>query len=212
MRRDFYAIARLAPGTTEDAVGPAVLGSTGAENQYIIEGLNTTGIERAERTKQLNFDFVEEIEVKTGGLNAEYGRMTGGVINVITKSGGNTFRGSLFGFNEGGALRSNDSHRGRSAADHDHASPNLDSQWDVGAQRRRLHRQGQAVVLRRLQPRVRADRDDGHPRPDRAGRPGASASEIADVDRDLSLGQADLRASAATSGWCSRPERRPGDA
>ena len=52
VRRDFYAIARIAPGTTEDAVGPAVLGSTGAENQYIIDGLNTTGIERAEKTKR----------------------------------------------------------------------------------------------------------------------------------------------------------------
>jgi hypothetical protein len=97
VQRDFYSIARLAPGATEDAVGTAVLGSTGAENQYIIEGLNSTGIERGEKTKALNFDFVQEIEVKTGGLNAEYGRMTGGVVNVITKSGGNTFRGSGFG-------------------------------------------------------------------------------------------------------------------
>ena len=133
VRRDFYAIARLAPGTTEDAVGPAVLGSTGAENQYIIEGLNTTGIERAEKTKRLNFDFVEAIEVKTGGLNAEYGRMTGGIINVITKSGGNTFRGSLFGFTEGGALRSDDS----TASDRPETTTsvaNLDSQWDAGAE------------------------------------------------------------------------------
>jgi len=108
VQRDIYSIARLAPGTTDDGVGPAVLGSTGAENQYIVEGLNTTGVERAEKGKQLNFDFVEEIEVKTGGLPAEYGRATGGVINVITKSGGNTFRGSFFGFSEGGALQSND--------------------------------------------------------------------------------------------------------
>ncbi len=155
VRRDFYAIARLAPGTTEDAVGPAVLGSTGAENQYIIEGLNTTGIERAEKTKRLNFDFVEAIEVKTGGLNAEYGRMTGGIINVITKSGGNTFRGSFFGFTEGGALRSDDSTARSAAGDHDHGRK---SGRAVGCRRRdgRLHRQGQAVVLRRLQPPVRA--------------------------------------------------------
>ncbi len=66
VQRDIYSIARLAPGTTDDGVGPAMLGSTGAENQYIVEGLNTTGVERAEKGKQLNFDFVEEIEVKTG--------------------------------------------------------------------------------------------------------------------------------------------------
>lgn len=133
VRRDFYAIARIAPGTTEDAVGPAVLGSTGAENQYIIEGLNTTGIERAEKTKRLNFDFVEAIEVKTGGLNAEYGRMTGGIINVITKSGGNTFRGSLFGFTEGGALRADDSTASQ-RPETTTTVANLDSQWDVGVE------------------------------------------------------------------------------
>ncbi|HXW07766.1 MAG TPA: TonB-dependent receptor [Vicinamibacterales bacterium] len=131
VQRDFYSIARLAPGATEDAVGPAVLGSTGAENMYIIEGLNSTGIERAEKTKALNFDFVEEIEVKTGGLNAEYGRMTGGLVNVITKSGGNTFRGSLFGFSEGGGLQAENS----TAADRPETTTtvvDLDRRWDVG--------------------------------------------------------------------------------
>ena len=133
VRRDFYAIARIAPGTTEDAVGPAVLGSTGAENQYIIEGLNTTGIERAEKTKRLNFDFIEAIELKTGGLNAEYGRMTGGIINVITKSGGNTFRGSMFGFTEGGALQADDSTADQRPQTTTTVT-NIDKQWDAGAE------------------------------------------------------------------------------
>jgi hypothetical protein len=132
VQRDFYSIARVAPGTTEDRVGTAVFGSTGAENQYIIEGLNTTGIERAEKTKQLNFDFINEIEVKTGGLNAEYGRMTGGVINVITKSGGNTFRGSAFGFSEGGGLQSDDSTATERPATTTTVA-NLDRKWDAGA-------------------------------------------------------------------------------
>ena len=43
-------------------------GSTGAENQYIIDGLNTTGVELGDKGKTLNFDFVQEVEVKTGGL------------------------------------------------------------------------------------------------------------------------------------------------
>ena len=111
VRRDFYAVARVAPGTTEDTVGTVVYGSTGAENQYIIDGLNTTGVEAGERGKTLNFDFVQEVEVKTGGLPAEYGRMTGGIVNVITKSGSNLFKGSGFGNGEGGTLQSNDSTR-----------------------------------------------------------------------------------------------------
>ncbi len=131
VQRDIYSIARLAPGTTDDGVGPAVLGSTGAENQYIIEGLNTTGVERAEKGKQLNFDFVEEIEVKTGGLPAEYGRATGGVINVITKSGGNTFRGSFFGFSEGGALQANDDTADLRPATTTTVT-DIDKKWDFG--------------------------------------------------------------------------------
>ncbi|OFW11730.1 MAG: hypothetical protein A3H96_24600 [Acidobacteria bacterium RIFCSPLOWO2_02_FULL_67_36] len=111
VRRDFYAVARIAPGTVDDASGTSVYGSTGAENQYIIDGLNTTGVELGDRGKTLNFDFVQEVEVKTGGLPAQYGRMTGGVINVITKSGSNAYRGSLFGFGEGGALQSDDATR-----------------------------------------------------------------------------------------------------
>ena len=100
VRRDFYSISRLAAGVTQDSVGASIGGSTGSENQYIIDGLNTTGVERGEQGKTLNFDFVQEVEVKTGGMNAEYGRMTGGAVNVVTKSGGNSFHGDGFGFFE----------------------------------------------------------------------------------------------------------------
>ena len=100
VRRDFYSISRIAPGVTQDTYGAAVSGSTSAENQYIIDGLNTTGVEVGTQGKTLNFDFIQEVEVKTGGLGAEYGRMTGGAVNVITKSGGNAFRGDTFGFFE----------------------------------------------------------------------------------------------------------------
>lgn len=116
LRRDFYAVAKVAPGTTEDTVGTVVYGSTGAENQYIIDGLNTTGVEAGEKGKTLNFDFVQEVEVKTGGLPAEYGRMTGGILNVITKSGSNMFKGSVFLNAEGGALNANDSTRDKRPA------------------------------------------------------------------------------------------------
>ena len=49
-------------------------------------------------------DFIEEIEVITGGYNAEYGRATGGVVNVVTKSGSNEFKGSVFGYLQPGLL------------------------------------------------------------------------------------------------------------
>jgi Carboxypeptidase regulatory-like domain/TonB dependent receptor-like, beta-barrel len=106
VRRDFYGLTRLAAGVTEDNVGPIVYGSSSAENQYIIDGLNTTGVELGDKGKMLNSDFVQEVQVMTGGLPAEYGRMTGGVVNVLTKSGSNQFHGSAFAFGEGGFLQS----------------------------------------------------------------------------------------------------------
>jgi outer membrane receptor protein involved in Fe transport len=114
LARDFYSVAQVATGvSTDNADGgnnsAAISGSTGAENQYVIEGLNTTGVELGTEGKTLNFDFIQEVEVKTGGLPAEYGRLTGGLINAITKSGGNEFKGDVFGFYEGGSLKSDDS-------------------------------------------------------------------------------------------------------
>lgn len=109
LARDFYAVAQIATGAAADAAGANFYGSTGAENAYIIEGLNTTGAEVGTEGKTLNFDFIQEVEVKTGGLPAEYGRLTGGLISAITKSGGNEFSGDVFGFYEGGSLQSDDS-------------------------------------------------------------------------------------------------------
>jgi outer membrane receptor protein involved in Fe transport len=108
MARDFYAVAQVAPGTSTDAAGTTVYGSTGAENQYVIDGLNTTGVELGTEAKTLNFDFIQEVQVITGGLPAEYGRVTGGVVNAITKSGGNEFKGDVFAYGAGGALQSDD--------------------------------------------------------------------------------------------------------
>jgi hypothetical protein len=44
------------------------------------------------------FDFMQEVQVKTGGYDAEFGQSMGGVVNVITKSGSNKVAGSLFGY------------------------------------------------------------------------------------------------------------------
>jgi len=109
MARDFYAVAQVAPGTSADATGTTVYGSTGAENQYVIDGLNTTGVELGTEAKTLNFDFIQEVQIITGGLPAEYGRVTGGLVNAITKSGGNEFKGEVFGYGAGGSLQSDNS-------------------------------------------------------------------------------------------------------
>jgi len=102
--RNFVAAAQVAPGTSADGSGTTVYGSSGAENEYIIDGLNTTSIGLGQQGKRLNPDFVQEVEVMTGGLPAEYGRLTGGAINAVTKSGSNEFHGDIFGYDEGGSL------------------------------------------------------------------------------------------------------------
>jgi hypothetical protein len=96
--RSYASVVRVAPGTGNDASGITVYGSTGAENAYYIDGINTTGVEVGTQGKTLNFEFVQEVQVKTGGYQAEFGRATGGMINVITKSGGNEFHGDVFGY------------------------------------------------------------------------------------------------------------------
>ena len=101
--RSYTSIARLAPGAQQDAcVGDACqtsfYGSTSAENSYYVDGVNTTGIELGQEGQQLNFEFIQEVQVKTGSYSAEYGRAIGGLVSVITKSGGNEFKGDVFGY------------------------------------------------------------------------------------------------------------------
>jgi hypothetical protein len=105
--RNFTAAAQIAPGVQSDATGATVYGSSGAENEYIIDGLNTTGIATGVNVKAVNMEFIQEENVLTGGLPAEYGRLTGGAIVAVTKSGSNEFKGDVFGYKAGGSLLSN---------------------------------------------------------------------------------------------------------
>ncbi len=107
--RNFASIASTVAGTGTDVSGNVtVYGATGLENAYIIDGVNTTGVKIGTQAKTLNNEFVQEVEVRTGGYEAEYGRVLGGTINVITKSGGNEFKGDVFGYYDNASLATND--------------------------------------------------------------------------------------------------------
>jgi len=95
----------VTPGAQDDLSGQTFYGSSGAENAYYIDGANTTEIERGQQGTVLNFEFIDEVQVKAGAYSAEYGHATGGLINVITKSGGNEFHGDVFGYYDSDALR-----------------------------------------------------------------------------------------------------------
>lgn len=98
--RNFRSIATLIPQANATFYGDEanISGSTGTENIYVIDGMNVTDPVGGFGSTNLPYNFVQEIEIKTGGYEAEYGRALGGIINVITPSGGNDFHGQLFGF------------------------------------------------------------------------------------------------------------------
>src|SRR5262245_24655284 len=102
--RTFESALGAAAGSQSDGVGVSFSGSSSLENQYFVDGVNTTGLTYGTVGSPVINDFIEEIEVITGGYNAEYGRATGGVVNVVTKSGSNEFKGSVFGYYQPGFL------------------------------------------------------------------------------------------------------------
>jgi len=78
---------------------PSVGASSSPENNYIIDGLSVTDPRYGTSGANLTMNFVQEVQVLTSGYQAEYGRSTGGVFNVVTKSGGNAFHGDVFNYN-----------------------------------------------------------------------------------------------------------------
>jgi hypothetical protein len=102
--RTFEAALGAAAGSQSDGLGVSFSGSSSLENQYYVDGVNTTGLGVGTVGTPVINDFIEEIEVLTGGYNAEFGRSTGGIVNVVTKSGSNEFKGSVFGYISPGAL------------------------------------------------------------------------------------------------------------
>ena len=91
--RDITSVALLAPGTTkgDGAFGnnASFGGASVAENAYFVNGLNVTNFRNGLGGSTIPFEFYKEFQVKTGGYSAEFGRSTGGVVNAVTKSGGN---------------------------------------------------------------------------------------------------------------------------
>ena len=91
-------IADLAPGLTSN--GPnagqvSISGATAFDNVFMMNGVDINDNLFGTANNLFIEDAIQETNVLTGGISAEYGRFTGGVINVITKSGGNSFSGSF---------------------------------------------------------------------------------------------------------------------
>ncbi|MDA8017336.1 MAG: TonB-dependent receptor [Thermoanaerobaculia bacterium] len=92
------AIAALAPGLTTNTPNGGQVTISGAfayDNVFLIDGVDANDNLFGSTNPVYVEDAIADIQVLTSGISAEYGRFTGGVINVITKSGGNEFSGTL---------------------------------------------------------------------------------------------------------------------
>ncbi len=97
--RDITSVALLAPGAVsgDNRFGalPSINGASVSENVYYVNGLNITQFRNGLGAVPIPFDFYQSVDVKTGGIPAEFGRFTGGMLNATTKSGSNDFHGGV---------------------------------------------------------------------------------------------------------------------
>jgi len=93
--RSFQSLINFTPnanvGTLES--GYQINGASGAENAFFVDGVTTNSLIDGRSRQNATFEFLQEVQVKTGGIDAEYGGALGGVVNAVTKSGGNEFHG-----------------------------------------------------------------------------------------------------------------------
>ncbi|REG29737.1 carboxypeptidase family protein [Archangium gephyra] len=95
--RSFESLAELAPGANADAYGVSIGGTTSPENGFLVDGLSTGNPALGILGTPLSAEFIQEVNVITGGFMPEFGRSTGGVMTAVTKSGSNQLHGSVFG-------------------------------------------------------------------------------------------------------------------
>ena len=105
--RDFTSVIHLTTGVNYEEFGGGTMmdGSSSSENMFFVDGVDTTSMYLGDNSQRVLMEFVEEVQVKSSGYEAEHGGSMGGVVNVITRSGGNEFHGEISGYLSGSALQ-----------------------------------------------------------------------------------------------------------
>lgn len=112
VQRGLASLFYLAPGVTNGLGGgqdnPSISGGSALDNLYVADGVNITdsafgGLGTFSRTygplgTGINTSFIKEVQVKTAGFEPQYGQSQGGIVNIVTQSGGNEFHGSVYGY------------------------------------------------------------------------------------------------------------------
>jgi len=83
-------------GSNGSSFGYSIAGGSDSENSYLVEGQETANLIGGYSHTNVPFDFIQEVEVKSSGVQAEYGGALGGVVNVIMKKGSPQYHGSVF--------------------------------------------------------------------------------------------------------------------
>jgi Carboxypeptidase regulatory-like domain/TonB-dependent Receptor Plug Domain/TonB dependent receptor len=105
--RSFQSVIQFAPGARSEPLqsnggansafnGFQIDGASNSENSYLVEGQETASLFDGHSAANVPMDFIQEVQVKSSGFEAEYGGALGGVVNVIQKRGSNEWHGSVF--------------------------------------------------------------------------------------------------------------------
>ena len=104
--RSFQSIAMTAPSVNQGELegGFQVNGASGSENAFTVDGIVTNSLVNGQSRQNTVFEYLQEVQVKTTGISAEFGGALGGVVSAVTKSGGNVMRGEAHYYFEGSAI------------------------------------------------------------------------------------------------------------
>jgi outer membrane receptor protein involved in Fe transport len=107
--RDITSLLNSLPGVLDAGRGgqQTVHGSDPRGNVYTIDGANANDTTVGTQLTSIPIDMIEEVQLTTSGMPAEFGNAHGGVFNIVTKSGGNDFHGTASFYYEGEDLEAN---------------------------------------------------------------------------------------------------------
>jgi len=91
-------------GSTGGAFGFSIGGGADSENSYLVEGQETADIIGGYSHTNVPMDFISEVQMKTSGVDAEFGGALGGVVNVIMNKATNHWHGTVFTNFQDGAM------------------------------------------------------------------------------------------------------------
>lgn len=99
--RDFTDLAFFVPGVVPKAQGGQgsalnINGARADNTNFYVDGFNNRNARGAAAQVRPNIDAIQEFKMEVSGFSAEYGKMAGGIMNMVLRSGTNRFRGTLF--------------------------------------------------------------------------------------------------------------------